>query len=79
MLRHMELTPNIFALSEKQLDVEIVLNQKGEIILAFSDIFNGFGIRQEIIEENFSAFYEESLRLFCNLTFPCTIKEKFDS
>lgn len=35
-----------------------ILNNKGEFVLAFSDIFNGFGIRQEISNEAFTALYE---------------------
>ena len=35
-----------------------VWNNKGEIIFAFSDIFNGFGVRQEITDKDFTALYE---------------------
>ncbi|PHN02144.1 outer membrane beta-barrel protein [Flavilitoribacter nigricans] len=35
-----------------------IWGKKGELTLAFSDIFNGFGIRQEINGIDFSALYE---------------------
>jgi len=35
-----------------------VLRGKGELIFSFSDIFNQFGLRQEIIGEGFTALYE---------------------
>ena len=35
-----------------------VLAEKGEVIFAFSDLFNTFGIRQEIEGEGFSLLYE---------------------
>lgn len=35
-----------------------VLDKRGEILFAFSDIFNGFGIRQEITDQNFTAVYQ---------------------
>lgn len=35
-----------------------IWNKKGELTLGFTDIFNGFGIRQEITGEGFDATYE---------------------
>ncbi|NQU87369.1 MAG: TonB-dependent receptor [Mariniphaga sp.] len=35
-----------------------ILKGKGEVIFSFSDIFNNFGIRQEISGEGFNALYE---------------------
>ena len=37
---------------------KVVLKGKGEIIFLFSDIFNDFGIRQEIKGDGFNALYE---------------------
>jgi len=34
------------------------MNGKGEILFSFSDIFNRFGIRQELQGDGFSALYE---------------------
>lgn len=48
-------------LSRSSIDLGVkrnILANKGEITLAFSDIFNDFGIRQEIKEATFTAIYE---------------------
>jgi hypothetical protein len=38
----------------------IILNGKGEVRLSFSDLFNNYGIRQEITSEGFRAVYENN-------------------
>ena len=35
-----------------------VLNGRGELTFSFSDIFNNFGLRQEIVGDGFTALYE---------------------
>jgi len=35
-----------------------LFNGKGEMTLSFSDIFNDFGIKQEITGDGFTAVYE---------------------
>ena len=48
-------------LSRSSIDIGIkkkVLEGKGTITFSFSDIFNGFGIREEIVEKDFTALYE---------------------
>ena len=37
---------------------KIILNDQGELVLSFTDIFNRFGIRQELTQEDFSVVYE---------------------
>lgn len=34
------------------------MNDKGEIIFSFNDIFNRYGIKQKLVEKEFEAFYE---------------------
>jgi len=54
-------TPQGRQLSRSSIDIGLkhtILNGKGAITFAFSDIFNGFGIREEIITEDFTALYE---------------------
>ena len=48
-------------LSRSSIDIGIkktVLAGKGTITFSFSDIFNDFGIREEIVEKDFTALYE---------------------
>jgi hypothetical protein len=48
-------------LSRSSIDLGIkkkIINGKGELTCSFSDIFNDFGIRQEIKGDGFSAVYE---------------------
>lgn len=48
-------------LARSSIDVGVkkgIFDNKGEILFAFSDIFNGFGIRQEISGQNFTAVYQ---------------------
>ena len=37
---------------------KVILNDQGELVLSFTDIFNRFGIRQELTQEDFSVVYE---------------------
>lgn len=49
------------ALSRSSIDLGIkksILKDKGELTFSFSDIFNDFGIREEITEADFTALYE---------------------
>jgi hypothetical protein len=48
-------------LSRSSIDLgfkKVVWKGKGEITFAFTDIFNQYGIRQEIIGEGFNVLYE---------------------
>ena len=48
-------------LSRHSVDLGIkkeILEQKGEIVFSFTDIFNGFGIRQELQGDGFTVLYE---------------------
>ena len=37
---------------------KIILNDKGELVLSFTDIFNRFGIRQELTQQDFQVLYQ---------------------
>ena len=37
---------------------KVILKDKGEVVFSFTDIFNRFGIRQELVQEDFSVVYE---------------------
>ena len=56
-----QIIPQGKQLSRSSLDIgikKVFLNNHGEISLSFSDMFNRFGIRQEIQGEGFTAVYE---------------------
>lgn len=67
---HLQLTAIYFApknipqgrqLSRSSVDMglkKLIFNKKGEINLSFSDIFNRYGLRQEIVGDGFKALYE---------------------
>ena len=54
-------TPQGRQLSRSSIDLGVKKNiwkNKGELTFSFSDIFNTFGIREEITEKDFTALYE---------------------